>query len=259
MDGLKTIEREVFQGYTALTSVKLPDSITSIGDWAFHDCHSLTEINLPKNLETLCYDAFDSCSALSEITLPEGLVEIQGAAFKDCTALTTITIPDSLTTIGTNPFPQSNELLKVGCASYARKWAEENGYPADAGQAGYRYLAVHTGETKAKDAVYPTEKKAGLTASVRCAACGDVVSGGVAVPPLSQLSMLKLPEQLQRIREEAFMGCACEGVIVPDGCKVIGPRAFADCKDLLYIRIPKSATSVAEDAFEGCGDIIIER
>ena len=42
-----------------------------------------------------------------------------------------------------------------------------------------------------------------------------------------------------------------------DGCTTIGPRAFADCRNLVYVYIPASVTSIAEDAFEGCGEILV--
>ena len=52
---------------------------------------------------------------------------------------------------------------------------------------------------------------------------------------------------------------ACQAVIIPDGCTSIGSRAFADCKNLLYVRIPASVTYIAGDAFEGCEQAVIDR
>ena len=64
---------------------------------------------------------------------------------------------------------------------------------------------------------------------------------------------------LKEIEDEAFMGLAVEGIIIPDGCTTIGSKAFADCPNLIYIKIPASVTSIADDAFEGSNQVRIDR
>lgn len=66
-----------------------------------------------------------------------------------------------------------------------------------------------------------------------------------------------LPAGLTEIGDSAFMGTAAECYSLPDGVKRIGSRAFADCPNLREIRIPASVTSIADDAFAGCQDLII--
>ena len=63
---------------------------------------------------------------------------------------------------------------------------------------------------------------------------------------------LVLPSGLTEIEEEAFEGISAESVYLQEGVLTIGARAFADCGSLLKIRIPKSVTQIADDAFEGC-------
>jgi len=79
------------------------------------------------------------------------------------------------------------------------------------------------------------------------------------IPALNDLSLLRLPAGLEVIEDEAFMGLACEAVIIPEGCTAIGARAFANCKALAYVRIPASVKTIAENAFEGCDSIVIDR
>ena len=79
------------------------------------------------------------------------------------------------------------------------------------------------------------------------------------LPAREDLDILELPANLTAIDTEAFAGAACQCVVVPDGCVSIGPRAFADCPNLVYVRIPASVKTVAEDAFEGCGDVWIDQ
>ena len=79
------------------------------------------------------------------------------------------------------------------------------------------------------------------------------------LPALRDLDVLYLPEQLRSIDVEAFQGLACQAVIVPEGCEAISARAFADCPDLLYIRIPASVTQIDPTAFEGSPAVRVDR
>ena len=78
------------------------------------------------------------------------------------------------------------------------------------------------------------------------------------IPPLSQMTCLKLPADLMEISAGAFQRGAFDCVLIPDGCTTIGAGAFKNCANLLYVRIPRSATSIAADAFEGCGDVVLD-
>ncbi len=79
-------------------------SCISVGNNAFYNCTNLTSITLPDGLTSIGNNAFFGCTSLKEITLPNGLTSIGGYAFSNCTNLTTITLPDGLTTIGTEAF-----------------------------------------------------------------------------------------------------------------------------------------------------------
>ena len=70
---------------------------------------------------------------------------------------------------------------------------------------------------------------------------------------------LVLPAGLKQIDDEAFMNLSCKGIYIPDGCEIIGQRAFAGCKKLKYVYKPSSITSEASDAFEGCSQFTVFR
>jgi len=93
-----------FQFCTALTSIVLPDSVKSLGDFAFMGCSSLTDVTLPSGLTALPAGTFVSCSYLYNVTLPEGLTSIGNDAFSYCTALTDIVIPAGVTEIAPSAF-----------------------------------------------------------------------------------------------------------------------------------------------------------
>ncbi len=67
---------------------------------------------------------------------------------------------------------------------------------------------------------------------------------------------LWLPKKMKSISEEAFAGSACKTVVVPEGCERIGARAFADCPNLIYAKVP-AGVEIAEDAFDE--SVIIDR
>ena len=72
---------------------------------------------------------------------------------------------------------------------------------------------------------------------------------------LSQADLV-LPASLRQVDEEAFRGIPARCVYIPDGCAVIGPRAFADCRSLRRIRIP-AGCAVDASAFDGCSGFTV--
>lgn len=84
---------------SAVTSVTIPDSITSIPDAAFANCSQLTNISIPNSVTYIGYSAFSSCTSLKSIALPSSLSSISEALFFGCSQLTTIHIPDSVSLI----------------------------------------------------------------------------------------------------------------------------------------------------------------
>ena len=70
--------------------------------------------------------------------------------------------------------------------------------------------------------------------------------------------MVKLPDKLETIEEEAFSGTeSFVEVIVPEGTTTIGPRAFAD-SSLIQVTLPASIEFIAEDAFINCENVTFE-
>ena len=91
---VKGIDNLAFINSTGMTSVKLPDEITQIGDQAFSHCSSLSEITLPAKLQRIADFAFEYCENLSTITIPASVTQIGYAAFMYCRELTEIQVQD---------------------------------------------------------------------------------------------------------------------------------------------------------------------
>ena len=107
---------------SAVTSVTIPDSVTSISDAAFINCPKLTNISIPNSVTYIGFSAFSSCTSLKSITLPSSLSFISGALFLDCSQLTTIHIPVSVTSIGNNAFADCPSLMTVTYPGSKTQW-----------------------------------------------------------------------------------------------------------------------------------------
>lgn len=107
---------------SAVTSVTIPDSVTSISDSAFINCPQLTNISIPNSVTYIGFSAFSSCTSLKSITLPSSLSFISGALFLGCSQLTTIHIPVSVTSIGNNAFADCPSLMTVTYPGSKTQW-----------------------------------------------------------------------------------------------------------------------------------------
>ena len=91
----------------------IPNSVTSIGNYAFKDCSGLTSITIPNSVTSIGEYAFYGCSGLTSITIPNSVTSIGNYAFKDCSGLTSITIPNSVEEIGEGAFRGCSGLKEI--------------------------------------------------------------------------------------------------------------------------------------------------
>ena len=89
-----------FKECGGLTSVTIPSSVTSLGEWCFSGCSSLTSITIPSSVTSLGYACFDHCSGLTSITIPSSVTSLGGSCFFYCYGLTSITLPSSVSSLG---------------------------------------------------------------------------------------------------------------------------------------------------------------
>ena len=129
-EGVIIIGEYAFDSCTGLTSVTIPKSVTTIGDSAFSNCFSLAGITIPAGVVIIDDYAFAGCSRLQSIEIPLSVTSIGMFAFAECSSLTEVSIPSSVKSIGYCAFDECPLLtLTVSKGSYATQYAEENGIP----------------------------------------------------------------------------------------------------------------------------------
>ena len=102
------LDYAAFDGCSGLTSLTIPSSVTSIGEYAFNGCSGLTSLTIPSSVTSIGESAFYGCSGLTSLTIPSSVTSIGESAFYGCSGLTSLTIPSSVTSIG--------ELAFFGCS-----------------------------------------------------------------------------------------------------------------------------------------------
>ncbi len=101
---ITTIGYQSFERCIKLHTMRIPNSVTSIEAYAFNECNSLTGITIPDGVTVIGRSAFRRCDNITSVNIPNGIKYIDYATFAGCQKLTSITLPNSLTYIGESAF-----------------------------------------------------------------------------------------------------------------------------------------------------------
>ncbi len=210
-----------FRDTPSLTSVTIPNSVTSIEGFAFYQCSNLKKVTIPTGVTSIGQEAFCWCTSLTDINLPESLLSIGEGAFCKCTSLKNINIPDSTRFIGTNAFWDCSSLTDITIP---------NGFLSIEEQTFWECSSL-------TNVTLPSS----LT-SIGRAAFADCPS----------LTNIALPENLASIGVMAFLECkSLSSITIPNSVNSIEMKAFWDCSNLTNIFFEGNAPALGQYAFRG--------
>ena len=112
-NSVTSIGEKAFHDCRGLTSIDIPNSVISIGKDAFNYCWGLTSINIPNSVTSIGTGAFEECGRLTSLTIGNAVTKIEMYAFSRCRNLTSITIPNSVTSIGYGAFRECTGLTSL--------------------------------------------------------------------------------------------------------------------------------------------------
>ena len=114
-NSVTSIGEYAFSDCSGLTSVTIGNSVTSIGKYAFWGCTGLTSVTIPNSVTSIGESAFDDCTGLTSVTIGNSVTSIGNWAFYRCSGLTSIDIPNSVTSIGECAFFRCSGLTDIYC------------------------------------------------------------------------------------------------------------------------------------------------
>jgi len=207
-----------FYGCLSLNSVTIPNSVTNIGAYAFasesigiaiNGTMQLSSIAIPDSVTTIGENAFFGCTKLANVTIGNGVTSIEAGAFNSCSSLTSVTIPNSVKTIGL--FDESGGSPYLGVFAFCSN-----------------LTSINIGN-------------------------GVITIGKNSFLGCSSLTSIAIPSSVIGIGGSAFYGCSSlTSLTIPNSVTSIQGRAFGDCTSLTSINIGNGVTGIPSGMFNGC-------
>lgn len=226
-----SIGEYAFSGYTNLTNICVPVCVTSVDDVAFYECNNLKTVTV--NSPSLLSEHYNVNSnfgtkfgnQVEKYILGNNANSIGNCAFYRCSNLTSVNIPETVTSIGICSF--------YGCSSLTSISIPETvtsiGYGAFSGCSKITSVNIPEGLISIEN---------------------DTFDG------CSSLSSVVIPEKTISIGDRAFRRCEIiEDIIIPNSVTNIGEEAFSGCRKLATLTIGKNVQTIASNAFNGCYNV----
>ena len=198
----------------------IPNSVTSIGQYAFHACSGLTSVTIGNSVTSIDNGAFSDCSSLTSVTIGNSVTSIGSRVFQYCSSLTSVTIPNSVTSIGVQTFEDCSSLTSVSIPNSVTSIGNS---------------AFHN------------------CSSLTSVTIGNSVTniGSRVFQNCSSLTSVTIPNSVTSIGVQTFEGCSSlTSVTIPNSVTSIGGSAFYNCSSLSFVKVGmESPVSIASNTF----------
>ena len=218
-----------------ITSVILPTSVTSIGDFAFQYCSELTSISIPTSVTSIGISAFESCSGLTSVTIPSSVTSIGDYAFVDCSGDITVDVGNTFYSSGDGVLFNKAKTTLITCpTSKIGSYAIPSTVTSIESWAFYNCI--------------------GLTSVTIPSSVTSIAD--YAFNSCSGLTSFTIPTSVTSIAKWTFNGCSgLTSITIPASVTSIGEGAFAYCSSLTSVTIPSSVTSIGIVVFANCSKL----
>ena len=287
---------EVFKGNEVITNfseLQYFKELTKIGNMAFWGCRGLTSVTIPNKVTSIGEYAF-VYTHLTYITIPNSVTNIEEGAFRYCYYLTSITIPNSVTSIGIAPFSRCYSLKEIIVEQDNTNYADIDGvlFIKDFTE----IIQFPCGKQVDTYSIPNSVKIIGDGAFSDCNGLSSIeipnsvttIRGG-AFYPCTGLTSITIPNSVTSIGHYAFRGCTslasiiiengnikydsrdncnaiihtasnrlllgCMNTVIPNSVTAISSNAFSECIGLTSIIIPNSVKSIEYAAFSNCSSL----
>ena len=212
----------------------IPNTVTSIGQWAFRNCYAIQMLTIPSSVQSIGDKAFGDCTGLKVLVMPRNVTEGIGVTTNCSSSLEVCryTLSQGVLSVDSAPAEAFQDFEKTG-DRYASVVVEDSA----------RYIGARSFAGKSD--------LRGLTIGN---SVGHIDSG--AFDGCAALSELTIPGNVKSIGTEAFRGCrGITNLTLESGVESIGASAFEGCTNLVCVTIPDSVTSIDMAAFRNCSSL----
>ena len=235
---VKEIGEGSFKSNQNITSIKLHNEITVIGDKAFYYCGKLSRVVLGNGLNEIGDEAFYNCDKIESIFIPKSVTEIGDSAFLQCSKLERIDVDEN-----------NSAYKSVDGIFYNKSGSVLIQYPVGREE---KNLTLPKGVREIQKEAFNLCKNINKVELP----IGVETIGDSAFEGCENLEHINLPTTLIHIGDRAFSSCSgLTEIIIPDGVTKIGARCFIECSSLTNLKLPANLVTIGQYAFYKCSSI----
>ena len=223
----------------------IPNSVTSIGDYAFYNCSFLTSVTIPNSVTSIGDYTFSGCSSLTSITIPNSVTSIGDGAFYVCTFLTSITIPNGVVSIGDYAFLACFSLTSLTCEASTPPTLGENVFPH------ISTIAVPCGAVEDYMASIWVTYADALVDDCN-GRCGNKLVWKYEDRQLNIFGKGDMYDYDVDVQPWQQYRNKITSISLPEGLTSVGNAGFKDCMFVNYVSVPASVETIGFSAFENC-------